>query len=79
MAFLFTNPPLNLVLMLLGRMIVFLLTFSFDSDVIAIDDVYVGQSQLNLADVQLVIYDFCHFYLVLAPVLLMAFLSTNLS
>ncbi len=46
------QPPLNLVLILLGRIIVFLVTFSFDSGVIAIDGVYVYQRQLNLAEVQ---------------------------
>jgi hypothetical protein len=40
------------VLILLGRIIVFLVTFSFDSGVIAIDGVYVYQRQLNLAEVQ---------------------------
>jgi len=55
------------------------LALLFGSGASAIDGVSVGQSKLNLAAVQLVINDFWHFYLVLAPVLLMAFLLANKS
>jgi hypothetical protein len=69
MAFLLANP-FETCARIAVRNDSILLTFSFDG-------VYVYQPQLNGSAAGN--NDFLHFYLVLVPVLLMAFLSTNLS